>query len=211
MRAKSSLLLLCLVLTVVVGVGWALAGCGGSTATTTTAPTTTSTTVAGGGAPIRILVPLSGSEVVPPVDTAASGTFTLLVEGKPDGTFNVSYILEVTDLADATAAHIHLGAKGTDGEVVLPLFTGPTKTGAFTGVLAEGPVLESDLTGPMQGKKFQDLVNTILAGQTYVNVHTEKYPDGEIRGQIIITGVGESTTTSASGGSTTMSANGGAY
>jgi hypothetical protein len=30
---------------------------------------------------------------------------------------------------------------------------------------------------------FSDAVNAILAGNTYINVHTQQFPDGEIRGQ----------------------------
>jgi CHRD domain len=216
MRTRSSFLVLSLALAVMLGAASIVAGCGGAAATTTTtAPTTTSSTAGpGGAAPVRIVVPMSGAEVVPPVETAASGTFTLLVEGgpSPTGSFRVSYSLELADLADATTAHIHLGAKGTEGDVIVPLFSGPTKTGTFTGVLAEGAISESDLTGPMEGKKFQDLVGVVLAGQTYVNVHTTKYPNGEIRGQIIIPGASGSTSTDASGGeATTTSSSGGGY
>jgi hypothetical protein len=199
---------------VVLAAGSVLAACGAAatTTTTTTSAATSSTTGPGGAAPIRVVVPLSGSEVMPPVQTAAGGTFTLLVEASPSGSFNVSFTLEVTDLSDAVAAHIHLGAKGTEGEVVMPLFTGPTKTGTFTGILAEGTISEKDLAGPMQGKTFQDLIGVVLAGQTYVNVHTTKYPNGEIRGQIIIAGGEAGTTTSVvGGGSTTTSSGGGGY
>jgi hypothetical protein len=204
MRKKSLVVLLLLVVTVI-GCALALAGCGGEATTTTTEAATTSSSGPGGAAPVRIVIPLSGAEVVPPVQTAASGIFTLLVEAKPNGTYNISFQLEVTDLTDATAAHIHLGAKGAEGEVVLPLFTGPTKSGTFTGVLAEATVSESEITGPLEGKKFQDLVGLVLAGQTYVNVHTVKYPNGEIRGQIVIPGYGEGTTTSTGNSSTTTS------
>jgi len=38
--------------------------------------------------------------------------------------------------------------------------------------------------GPLEGKSISDLVDQINDGKAYVNVHTEKYPAGEIRGQI---------------------------
>lgn len=41
-----------------------------------------------------------------------------------------------------------------------------------------------DLSGPLKGKPLRAFVQMIDAGDAYVNVHTEKHPDGEIRGQI---------------------------
>jgi CHRD domain len=58
------------------------------------------------------------------------------------------------------------------------------KKGKFSGVLRWGTLTAADLVGPLQGKSISDLVDQIKAGNAYVNVHTEKYPAGEIRGQI---------------------------
>jgi hypothetical protein len=38
--------------------------------------------------------------------------------------------------------------------------------------------------GSLMGKSVKDLVKEIKKGHTYLNVHTDKYPNGEIRGQI---------------------------
>jgi hypothetical protein len=217
MEAKRRLLVPLLVAALALSLGLLLAGCGGGTTTTTEAATSTTvavtttsggtvtTTGPGGNAPARIVVDLTGDQVVPSVQTSATGTFTLLLEASPTG-FNISYTLDVSNIADVSAAHIHLGAAGANGDVIVPLFTGPTKTGSFTGTLASGSITEADLTGPMKGKTFQDLASSVLAGQTYVNVHTNKYPNGEIRGQIVLTGAtaGAATTTiPAPGGSAT--------
>ena len=43
---------------------------------------------------------------------------------------------------------------------------------------------EKDLMGKLSGKPLSDLVKLIKSGGTYVNVHTDGHPDGEIRGQI---------------------------
>jgi hypothetical protein len=56
----------------------------------------------------------------------------------------------------------------------------PTKLG----MAIRGNITDSSLTGPMQGKTLGDLINAINNGDTYVNVHTQGHPDGEIRGQI---------------------------
>jgi hypothetical protein len=179
-----------------------LAGCGSGAApsTTTAQPATTttaaSTTTTGastgtsgptGATPAKIDVPLSGDQSVPPVQTSASGQATIYIEGGPNG-FNMSFEVDVTNIVDVTAAHIHLGAAGANGPVIVPLFTGPPKSGSFTGVLAKGAITEADLTGPMKGKTFADLAASVLGGQTYVNVHTTANPNGEIRGQIVVPG-----------------------
>ena len=195
MKGKRIVPVLMLMALAMLPLGVEVAGCGGGTTTTTVASTTTSaatgtTSGPGGSAPVKIEVDLSGDQAVPPVQTSASGTFILTLEAGPTGSFNISYELDVTDLVDAAAAHIHLGAAGTNGDVIVPLFNGPTKSGSFTGTLASGVITEADLTGPMQGKTFQELASSVLAGQTYVNVHTSAHPDGEIRGQIVVSALG---------------------
>jgi hypothetical protein len=188
-----------------------LAGCGGTTATTQTTVATTQSTAAGGpggAAAVRFVMNLSGDESVPPVTSSASGTFTLFVEGgpSPTGQPRISWELDVTGIVDVSAAHIHLGAKGTAGPVVVPLFTGPVKAGSFSGVLAQGSIAGTDLTGPMSGKTLSDLLAAMQAGDTYVNVHTKAFPNGEIRGQIVMSqGSATTETTAAGGGSTTSS------
>ncbi len=224
---------LCIAAVVLLALTAVMAGCGSGTTTTTAAPTTTvapattttggtGTTGANGGAPAKITIPLTGDESVPPVQTSASGQAIISIEVSPTG-FNISYELDVTNIVDVTAADIHLGAKGTNGPVIVSLFNGPQKSGSFTGVLAQGSITPADLTGPMQGKTFAELAAAVLGGQTYVNVHTVANPNGEIRGQIFIptTGgapgstittptitAGGATTTAAAGGVTTTSGSG---
>ncbi len=124
---------------------------------------------------------LSGSEVVPPVKTNAKGEATF---GKGKNTREMTYQLNVENLENATAAHIHQGKKGENGPPVVALFNGPKKASKFSGMLAEGTISAKDFSGPLKGKSLKDLIDMIKAGNAYVNVHTEKHPDGEIRGQI---------------------------
>jgi hypothetical protein len=67
--------------------------------------------------------------------------------------------------------------------------------GRLSGVLARDTLTEDDLSGPLAGQAFTALVDAILAGNTYVNVHTDDaiapggtgrgdLPVGEVRGQI---------------------------
>lgn len=92
------------------------------------------------------------------------------------------YRLYVRDIEDVTAAHIHVGQPGEDGDVVAFLFSGDTM-GEFNGQLAEGVITEADLIGPLTGD-MAGLVELLQSGGLYVNVHTVVNPAGEIRGQI---------------------------
>jgi hypothetical protein len=73
---------------------------------------------------------------------------------------------------------------GKNGGPVAGLFAGPKKEGKFSGEIAKGTITNKGLVGPLAGKTIGDLVEMIKSGGAYVNVHTDKYPDGEVRGQI---------------------------
>jgi hypothetical protein len=124
---------------------------------------------------------LSGKEVVPAVETKAKGEadFKLSKDGK-----ELTYILKLKDIENVSAAHIHAAMMGANGGPVAGLFAGPKKAGKFSGEIAKGTITDKDLIGPLAGKTVGDLVKMIKDGGTYVNVHTDKYPDGEVRGQI---------------------------
>jgi hypothetical protein len=91
-----------------------------------------------------------------------TGTFTATLTGS-----KLSWHLSFKGLTGAaTAAHIHLGAKGKAGNVLIALC---------------GPCTKTEM-GSVKLNAMQVRDVTKLA--TYVNVHTAKYPNGEIRGQI---------------------------
>jgi hypothetical protein len=91
-----------------------------------------------------------------------TGTFTADIVGK-----KLTWTLKFSGLTGAaSAAHIHLGAKGKAGNVLIPL-CGPCKS-SMKG------------TAAVSAAQLRD----IQKGMTYVNVHTAKFPNGEIRGQL---------------------------
>jgi hypothetical protein len=110
---------------------------------------------------------LSGAAEVPPIQSQATGTATVTIDGN-----QLTYKIEVKDLDNPTMAHIHEGAPGSDGPPVVPLWSGQKSIG-FTGVLAEGKVTVKP-----------DVIAAIRAGKTYVNIHTEVHASGELRGQL---------------------------
>lgn len=123
---------------------------------------------------------LSGSEVVPQVNTGATGdaTFELSKDGK-----ELHYKIVASDIEGITAAHIHKGRKGENGPP-LALILIEKKGAKASETIAKGVIDDKALMGSLAGKSVRDLMTEVQSGNTYVNVHTGKYPDGEIRGQI---------------------------
>jgi Asp-tRNA(Asn)/Glu-tRNA(Gln) amidotransferase A subunit family amidase len=128
--------------------------------------------------PTTFTAQLTGDEEVPPSGSDATGSAAFTLDGD-----SMQYTLNVTNIYNVTAAHIHVAPAGVNGPVVVPLFSG-NATGLVDGVLAEGTITADDLAGPLAGMTMDDLVAEIDSGNTYVNVHTSAFPGGEIRGQI---------------------------
>lgn len=124
---------------------------------------------------------MSGDQEVPPVDTTATGKTTFRTSNNDT---SMKYKVNITGFSEATGAHIHLGKAGANGDVIVDLLTGMKENPTKLGMAIRGNITDSSLTGPMQGKTLGDLINAINNGDTYVNVHTQGHPDGEIRGQI---------------------------
>ncbi|HZM21442.1 MAG TPA: CHRD domain-containing protein [Anaerolineales bacterium] len=136
--------------------------------------------------------PLSGGEEVPPRDTNARGVATFKLSS--DGTA-LDFKVNVANIENVFAAHIHCGAVGVSGPVGVTLFSGAPAGGRIDGTLAEGTITVPD---PGNGCGWADLAAVVAAlnsGNTYVNVHTNDgvappntgpgdFPGGEIRGQI---------------------------
>jgi hypothetical protein len=107
-------------------------------------------------------VKLSGAEEVPPVTVPGTGTGSFRVT--TDGTISGSV---TTKDVQGTMAHIHQGAKGTNGPVIVPL----TKSG-------------DTYTVPEGRKLTEAQLQALKAGNLYVNVHTDRNKGGEVRAQL---------------------------
>ena len=126
-------------------------------------------------------VELSGNEEVPPLQTDAKGS----AEFTAPHFDNIGYSVNVSNIDKVTMAHIHSGKQGENGPPVVTLFMAETpSTEPINGNLVSGNITNAKLEGPMAGKTLIDLTKSMELGETYVNVHTEEHPNGEIRGQI---------------------------
>ena len=107
-------------------------------------------------------VSLTGNDEVPPAKTDGKGSGSFRVA--EDGTITGSV---TTEGVKGTMAHIHQGAKGQNGPVIVPL----TKNG--------------DTYSVPDGKKLTAAqIDALKAGNLYVNVHSDRYKGGEVRAQL---------------------------
>lgn len=147
----------------------------------------TATVAAPPAQPRNFTAPLSGASEVPSVDTQARGV--AIFQLSPDGS-ELSYRLIASNIENVMMAHIHCCTEPDDNAgVVVWLYPedGPppdTIDGRHAGTLATGTITSADLVGSFAGMSLDALVDEIVAGNAYVNVHTTQNPGGEIRGQL---------------------------
>lgn len=108
-------------------------------------------------------VTLSGTHEVPAVATGASGNGNVTVT--PEGMVSASIV--VTNM-NATAAHIHMAAPGSNGPVIVPF----VKTA------------DNTFSAPSGARMTAAQYAAYKAGNTYVNVHSAAHPGGEVRAQL---------------------------
>ena len=154
---------------------------------------------------------LSGKNMVPPVDTSATGTVKFNVN--PNGT--LSYEVDVTNINQVIGAHINL-KNGTVLAELLNLYAttgGGNKqqsaypTGPVNGKLVSDVITAAKLDGPLFGKNVTDLINYIKSGSAYVTIRTTPHQQGEIRGQILPSGCSNTDCRSAPGMNKTAGTN----
>lgn len=107
---------------------------------------------------------LAGTSEVPPIATSAYGTGTVNISADRRVVATVS-VLNMTP----TAAHIHEAAAGANGPVIVP----------FT------KISENAFVAPEGARLTDAQYASYKAGNLYVNVHSAKFPGGEVRAQIV--------------------------
>jgi len=108
---------------------------------------------------------MDGAQEVPPVPTGATGKAVVVIDRLKN---TVNFKITYQGLSSAeTLAHIHgFAPAGVNAPVIFNLALGSTKIGTWT-------YAEADEAN-------------ILAGLTYVNIHTANFGGGEIRGQLLL-------------------------
>jgi hypothetical protein len=110
-------------------------------------------------------IEINGKEEVPPNNSTASGTF----DGTYDKTTKIlTYTLEFSGITP-TNMHFHNAEKGENGPVAIPIGEAP-------------------YTSPIEGTTPEltpEQETQLLEGNWYVNIHSEEFPPGEIRGQLV--------------------------
>lgn len=144
---------------------------------------------------------LRGLNEVPPVATAATGSFSATLSA--DGT-TLTYTVSYSNLnAPILFSHIHFGLP-REATGIMVFLCGPAAgamggppagtpdppacvagtSGTVTGSVTAANVIGPNAQGITPGADFAKVVQALREGAAYVNVHTMRSPSGEIRGQV---------------------------
>jgi hypothetical protein len=127
---------------------------------------------------VSYIAQLKGANEVPALGVTGTGTATFTLTGK-----SLSYRVTVSGLTgNAAASHIHMGAAGVNGNILVPFNAAPVQNGEVaSGIIDLTRPISDGQSGTITGDQLLDLLNR---GMLYTNVHTAAHPGGELRGQI---------------------------
>ena len=127
------------------------------------------------------------------VSTTGNGTFTARISNDES---RIDWELSYADLEGAIQqSHIHFGQKSVTGPISVFLCTnlgnGPAGTQPCPAPPAtiSGTITAADVTNlanerGISAGELDELIAAIRAGATYVNIHSTRWPGGEIRSQV---------------------------
>ena len=138
---------------------------------------------------------LSGDQEVPPVNSVAAGSATLVLNDAQDRLeINIQFTgldldgNQTTQTDDnVTVAHIHRAPAGSNGPVVFG-FIGPNNDQNGDLVLdpAAGTIFSGWDLNEGNNTTLADELPNLFNENLYVNIHSVEFPAGEIRGQIAV-------------------------
>lgn len=127
---------------------------------------------------------INGKQEVPPVRSRARGF--AIYELRDNGE-EIKFAHWFQRLRNVTMAHLHYAPAGENGPVIVDLLAigeaKKSRNGRRLRALS-GTITSADLVGPLQGMPLDVLSQAMIDGDVYINIHTERNPAGEIRGQI---------------------------
>lgn len=134
----------------------------------------------------RLKANLDGFQEIPSKLTNGHGTLTAQINAN-----SITYTLTFSGLTTpAVASHIHFAQRGVNGGIFAFLCGGggkpacPAAGGTVTGTITAADILAPTPDQGLAAGDFAGAVRAIQSGNTYANVHTTRFPAGEIRGQI---------------------------
>lgn len=136
--------------------------------------------------PKKFEAELQGDNEIQPANTTATGKAKFTWHGFKVKDDVITSRINVTGISNVTGAHIYKG----DTPIVDLLKSGKQNKTNDT-LIIKGDIKASDFEGLMKGKTLEDLRTALASNGTYVNIQTTGHPDGEIRGQIKVSGGNE--------------------
>ena len=140
---------------------------------------------------VKYTATLVGTNEVPPVTTTAAGTMELIKEDS----VSILYTIQTTSRTDSvTMVHIHAGAAGAAGPIMVWFFPteasraagpGTGTAAAVNGIVRVGRITRAGTTF-VGAFTWDSLMTRMNNGTAYVNLHTRRFPGGEIRGQVTL-------------------------
>jgi hypothetical protein len=129
---------------------------------------------------------LSGYQEVPALSTTGNGFF--IAKLKDPST--LEYKLSFSSLEGSpTLAHIHFGQPGVEGGIMANLCGDGVKPACTLGQEITGTIIPADIldltTQGVEPGNFEEALRAIQSGNSYVNVISDVWTGGEIRGQIL--------------------------
>lgn len=125
------------------------------------------------------VVHLDGKNEVPAVNSEASGVAVFKFNSSNTG---LDFQINLNHIADVRFSHIHLAKAGANGPVVVDLRMDKV-TGSVSGKYAKGTITAAQLKSLLLGGDLIILKEALRTGNAYVNVHSDNFPGGEVRGQ----------------------------
>ena len=129
------------------------------------------------------------------ISTTGNGSFQAVLDGD---TIRYTLTYAAIEGGAVTQAHIHFGRRAVNGGIIAFLCSNiagspaapattppacPTPGGTVTGTIRANDVIGPSGQG-IEAGSFAEAVAALQAGAVYANVHSTRWPGGEIRGQV---------------------------